>query len=100
MSAISGLLAQDGVLVATFLIGEEDSAQNGWIYPECVNYRPTTLERAAKDVNLRFEILHWKHPRQTWALYAAPGFNSTWFKDRPLTWNTGLERALSQKNQP
>jgi SAM-dependent methyltransferase len=100
LSAISRSLAQDGVLVATFLIGEKDSARTGWIYPECVNYRPTKLERAAKDVNLRFEILDWKHPRQTWALFAASGFNSTWFKDRPLTWNTGLERALSQKHQP
>jgi SAM-dependent methyltransferase len=100
LSAISGSLAQDGALVATFLIGEEDSARTGWIYPECVNYRPSTLERAAKDVNLRFEILDWKHPRQTWALFAAAGFNSTWFKDRPLTWNLGLDRALSQKHQP
>ena len=99
-SAISRSLAEGGVLVATFLIGEEDSAQTGWIYPDCVNYRPATLERAAKDVNLRFEILDWKHPRQTWALFAALGFNSTWFKDRPLSWNAGLERALSQKHQP
>jgi cyclopropane fatty-acyl-phospholipid synthase-like methyltransferase len=99
LSAISHSLTQDGALVATFLIGEEDAEQTGWIYPDCVSYRPATLERAAKDVNLRFEILDWKHPRQTWALFAAPGFNSTWFKDRPLTWNTGLERALSQKHQ-
>jgi SAM-dependent methyltransferase len=100
LSAISRSLAQDGALVATFLIGAEDSARTGWIYPDCVNYRPATLERAAEDVNLRLEILDWKHPRQTWALFAAPGFNSTWFKDRPLTWNTRLERALSQKHQP
>jgi SAM-dependent methyltransferase len=100
LSAISRSLAQDGALFATFLIGEEDSAQAGWIYPKCVNYRPATLKRAAEEVNLRFEILDWKHPRQTWAVFAAPGFNSTWFKDRPLTWNAGLERALSQKNQP
>jgi hypothetical protein len=97
LSAISRSLARDGALVATFLIGEEDSAATGWIYPDCVNYRPATLERAAEAVNLRFEILDWKHHSQTWALLAAPGYNSTWFKDRPLTWNTGLERALSQK---
>jgi len=100
LSAISRSLAQDGVLVATFLIGEEDSPQMGWIYPDCVNYRPATLERAAKDVNLRFEILDWKHPRQMWALFATPGYDSTWFKDRSLTWNLGLERALSQNHQP
>ena len=100
LSAISRTLAPDGGLVATFLVGEQDSAQMGWVYPDCVNYQPATLERAAADVNLRFEILDWKHPRQTWALFAAPGFNSTWFKDCPLTWNTGLERTLSQKHQP
>jgi cyclopropane fatty-acyl-phospholipid synthase-like methyltransferase len=100
LSAISRTLARDGALVATFLIGEQDSAQTGWIYPDCVNYRPATVERAAADANFRFEILDWKHPRQTWALFAAPGFDSTWFKDRPLSWNAGLERALSQKHQP
>jgi SAM-dependent methyltransferase len=99
LSAISRSLAQDGVLVATFLIGEGDSAQTGWIYPDCVNYRPAALERAAKDVNLRFEILDWKHPRQTWALFAAPKFDSSWFKDTRLTWNTGLEKTLSQNRQ-
>jgi SAM-dependent methyltransferase len=100
LSAISRTLTPNGALVATFLIGEDDSAKTDWIYPECVNYTPATLERAAADVNLRFEILDWKHPRQTWALFAAPEFDSTWFKDRPLTWNTGLERTLSQKHQP
>jgi len=99
LSAISHSLARDGALVATFLIGEEDSAEKGWIYPECVNYRPATLERAAEDVNLRFEILDWKHPRQTWALFAAPGFNSIWFKEHPLTWNAGLERVLKEKKE-
>ena len=99
LSAISHSLAEDGALVATFLIGEEDSPRTGWIYPECVNYRPATLERAAAEVNLRFEILDWKHPRQTWALFTAREFDSGWFKDRPLTWNAALEKALSQKDQ-
>jgi SAM-dependent methyltransferase len=96
LSAVSRALAENGALVATFLIGEEDLARTGWIYPECVNYRPATLERAAAEVNLRFEILDWKHPRQTWALFAASKFDSSWFKDKPLTWNTRLERTLGQ----
>jgi SAM-dependent methyltransferase len=99
LSAISRSLARDGALVATFLPGDEDSVRTGWIYPECVNYRPATLESAAAQVNLRFEILDWKHPRQTWALFAAPKFDSTWFKDQPLTWNAALENALSRKKQ-
>jgi SAM-dependent methyltransferase len=99
LSAVSRSLVQGGALVATFLPGEEDSPRTGWIYPECVNYRPATLERAAAEVNLRFEILDWKHPRQTWALFATPKFDSSWFKDRALTWNAALERALSQKSE-
>jgi len=96
LSAVSRSLAQDGALVATFLPGDEDSLRKGWIYPECVNYRPATLERTAADVNLRFEILDWKHPRQTWALFAAPKFDSTWFENTPLTWNAALERAIQK----
>ena len=99
LSAISRSLARDGALVATFLPGDEDSIRTGWIYPECVNYRPATLERAAAEVNLRFQILDWKHPRQTWALLAAPKFDSAWFKNKPLTWNAALERTLSQKSK-
>jgi cyclopropane fatty-acyl-phospholipid synthase-like methyltransferase len=99
LSAVSRSLASDGALVATFLPGEEDSPRTGWIYPECVNYRRTTLERAAAEANLRFEILDWKHPRQTWALFATPKFDSTWFKDKPLTWNAALENALNRKKQ-
>jgi hypothetical protein len=99
LSAISRSLAQNGALIATFLIGEADSPRMGWIYPDCVNYRPATLERAAADVNLRFQILEWKHPRQTWALFAAPEFDLRWFKDNALTWNASLEKTLGQNRQ-
>ena len=96
LSAVSQSLAQDGALVATFLPSDEDSRRAGWVYPECVNYRPSTLERAAAAVNLRFEILDWKHPRQTWALFAEPKFDSSWFENTPLNWNAALERAIQK----
>ena len=41
--AVSRSLAPDGILLATFLPGDEDTPQTGWVYPECVNYRPITL---------------------------------------------------------
>jgi hypothetical protein len=99
LSAISRSIAQNGALIATFLSGEEDSPKMGWVYPDCVNYRPATLERAAADVELRFEILDWKHPRQTWALFAASEFDLAWLKDQPLTWNAGLEKTLREKTR-
>jgi SAM-dependent methyltransferase len=98
LAAVSRSLAADGALVATFLPSEEDSVRTGWIYPECVNYRPPTLERAAAEQNLRFQILDWKHPRQTWALFAAPKFDSSWLPNAPLTWNAGLEQLLNHNH--
>jgi SAM-dependent methyltransferase len=98
LSGISQSLSRSGALLATFLPSEEDSPRTGWVYPECVSYRPATLKRIAAEANLRFEILDWKHPRQTWALFAAPKFNSAWFKNKPLTWNTTLENVLSQES--
>jgi SAM-dependent methyltransferase len=99
LSAISRSLAKDGALVATFLPGEEDAPTKGWVYPECVNYRPATMRQAAAEAGLRFEPLDWKHPRQMWALFAAPKFDSDWFKNKPLTWNAGLENVLGQKKK-
>ena len=96
LSAISRSLTEDGALVATFLPGEQDSPAKGWVYPECVNYRPATMRQAAADAGLRFELLDWKHPRQTWALFAAPKFDSGWLRNKPLTWNAGLAKALTR----
>jgi SAM-dependent methyltransferase len=96
LSAISRALAEDGVLVATFLPAEQDSPTKGWVYPECVTYRPATMRQAAAEAGLRFELLDWKHPRQAWALFAAPKFDSAWLRNRPLTWNAGLAKALAK----
>jgi hypothetical protein len=83
----------DGALVATFLPSENDNIEAGWIYPACVSYKPETLRGVAAEAGLRFEILDWRHPRQTWALFAAPEFDTAWFQNKPLTWNTRLERV-------
>src|SRR5204862_7009274 len=72
LSAIFHSLAEDVALVSSFLPGEQDSPAKGWVYPECVNYRPATLRDAAAEAGLRCELLDWKHPRQTCTLRAGP----------------------------
>src|SRR5256886_14754516 len=54
------------------------------------------MRQAAAEAGLRFELLDWRHPRQTWALFAAPKFDSGWFKNKPLTWNAGVAKALAK----
>jgi arylsulfatase A-like enzyme/SAM-dependent methyltransferase len=95
-SFIAHSLTPSGALIATFFPSETDNTKTGWIYPGCVSYKPDTLRKVATEAELRFEILDWRHPRQTWALFAAPEFDTAWFQNKPLTWNTMLESVVSK----
>ncbi|MGA2027192.1 MAG: class I SAM-dependent methyltransferase [Syntrophobacteraceae bacterium] len=94
LNDISPHLKDSGALAATFIIGDQDCQDRGWFYPACVNYRAETLESLARNAGLKFLLLDWKHPRQQWALFVKPQFDTTWFQNRPLTWNTLLNFKL------
>jgi SAM-dependent methyltransferase len=99
LSEISQCLGPAGALLATFLPSEDDSTRTGWIYPACVSFKSETIKQIATRAKLRFEILDWKHPRQTWALFTKPEFDSAWFRSKPLTWNTRLDTLLQRKER-
>ena len=63
-------LNSDGLIAATFVEGEQDFIGEGWVYPECVDYRQQTVENFAKEVGLSVIRIPWYHPRQTWYLFA------------------------------
>lgn len=90
---INDALTPGGVLLATFIKGEANTEKEGWIYPQCVEYTPTYISQAAGACGYEFQMLDWLHPRQSWALFAKPGFDRSWFADRPLTWNTWLQHG-------
>ena len=98
LDGISRILCANGVLVATFLLGEQDSGNDGWVYPECVSYRRDTLDRLATTCGLRFEVLDWRHPRQTWGLFAKSSFDTSWFKSKSLSWNARMDFILKAKH--
>jgi len=61
-------LKPNGLIATTFIEGDSDFEGNGWIYPDCVKYRPSTIKRFAKDVGLFIIRIPWYHPRQNWYL--------------------------------
>jgi cyclopropane fatty-acyl-phospholipid synthase-like methyltransferase len=91
LDAMPRLLVETGALVATFLDAEEDFTGSGWVYPDCVAYRRDTLETLARDRDLAFRVLDWRHPRQTWALFARPGFDVAGLEAGGLGWNASLD---------
>jgi SAM-dependent methyltransferase len=59
-------LRPNGLIAATFIEGSSDFDGSGWVYPECVNYRPSTIKRLVEEAGLFVIRLPWYHPRQTW----------------------------------
>lgn len=92
------LLTPTGALVATFIPGEVDTDRRGWIYPDCVAFDPKTIASLASRHGLDFVPVDWRHPRQTWALLAKPGFDARWYGDRALSWSSCFDR-INQARQ-
>jgi SAM-dependent methyltransferase len=99
LAGVAPLLSQAGALIATFVSGDVDSQERGWIYPGCVSFEPETLKRAAEKVHLRFEILDWRHPRQVWALFAASGFDDSWLQHGFPNWNARMDYILAAQKR-
>ncbi len=91
----SAHLADTGALAATFVPGEAP-APAGWT-GGAVMHRPSRMRELATAAGLSFEHLDWRHPAQTWALFAKPGFDRG-----PLaggaapSWNGFLDDALER----
>jgi SAM-dependent methyltransferase len=63
-------LKPDGLITATFVEGTADFDGKGWVYPNCVKYRPLKIKRLAKNAGLFISRIPWYHPRQTWYILA------------------------------
>lgn len=92
LGQIAGLLADDGVAIATYVHGEEDSLAKGWIYPDCVAYREQTLADLAVRHGFGFAALDWRHPRQRWVLFAKGEIDPGWLAPGGLAWNAAFDR--------
>jgi len=72
LKEVSEHLSHSGAMVATFIGGAVDFVGSGWVYPSCVTFRLESMLEMSMSAGLRFRLLDWRHPRQHWALFAAP----------------------------
>lgn len=94
LSQVSFHLKDCGALVATFLIDSKDFEGRGWIYPECVNYKPETMAELAAKSGLDFRILDWAHPRQTWALFSMKNYDKSLIDGDAISWNRFIAKTM------
>lgn len=74
-------LQPNGIIAATFfenfkekhdyIIEGEDTEGEVWRYPNCFNYKRSTILRLFEETGLHIMRIPWHHPRQTWYLFAA-----------------------------
>ena len=82
-------LQSDGALLATVLFNDEDFEGNGWVYPECVEFK---METIANHCGFGFKTLDWPHPRQTWCLFYKDDFNLEDSDIGQITWSNAFKK--------
>jgi SAM-dependent methyltransferase len=63
-------LNDHGLIIVTFVEGDDDFEGKGWVYPQCVHFRSSTIQKFAIDAGLVMTPIPWYHPRQTWYVFA------------------------------
>lgn len=96
LSKVSFHLKDNGAFLATFLIDDKDYNGRGWVYPECVNYKPETMAEMASEFDLDFDILDWAHPRQSWAIFSKEKYDKSLVVDAPIAWNRFVAKAVCE----
>lgn len=92
LGQVSSHLKENGALFATFLIANEDyDGEEEWIYPGCVRFMPNTMAALAKEAGLEFEIIDWRHPRQTWAVFSKKQFDRALIAGGGIGWNRMMD---------
>lgn len=84
---VAACLSSSGILLATVIPGDSDFSGEGWIYPECVEYRMETVAGVAAGQGLEFQVLDWFHPRQTWCAFYRSGFDPAVLNSGKPSWN-------------
>ncbi len=62
LAAISNALKFNGALIATFIPGDVDPHQTGWVYPDCVAYNLNSMRTIARTHGFNFLPLDWLIP--------------------------------------
>ena len=89
-------LAGGGALFATFCVGQQDAEGDGWVYPDCVAYKPETIAGMAAEFGFGFQMLDWRHPSQAWALFSRPGYDGSLTSGGVVAWNRVVEKISAE----
>lgn len=89
---ISPHMKPTGALFATFLVGDANNEESGWVYPNNLRYKTETMTELAARNGFKFTLLDWKHPGQSWGLFARESYDSSLMQNNTFAWNNLFKR--------
>jgi SAM-dependent methyltransferase len=91
LSDCAEVLDLNGIVLATFFLGAQDSRETGWKYPGCTSYKLETIYDLADEIDLVAGAIDWdQYHGQTWFMFRHKGLPK-WFESEELTWNNYIK---------
>lgn len=75
LANLRSALAPGGLVVGTWVAGEEDFEGTEWAYPVTVTYRQASFRAMVEEAGFALHVLRWPHPEQTYFAICEPGLD-------------------------
>jgi SAM-dependent methyltransferase len=73
LKEVKTVMKQEGLFLATFVLGKNNYSGSEWVYPGCVTYKHNYILEIVKEQNLEAIKTKWLHPNgQTWYVIFHP----------------------------
>lgn len=90
-------LNDEGMIVATYMMSEYDSGEQGWLYPGLIQYREETFRELLEPYGLNYTRLDWPHPIQAWFMLTASKQKIEWIESNGLSFQKAFELMRKPK---
>lgn len=85
-------LDEDGAIIATWVYGEQNSGESGWIYPGLVSFTEDSFRALVEEAGLICQPLDWPHPIQRWAMLTRSQVRLDWVADTGLSFANAFRK--------
>jgi len=92
-------LKSDGLILATYVQGNENTGEKGWVYPGLVKYRESSFKKLVQIDGLHFYLLPWPHQIQKWCLITRDVSRNDWIVSTGLTYQKAFPYFLNERHR-
>lgn len=92
LAEITPFLSEQGAIIATWVRGQENSGEGGWLYPGLVRFTDERFKQLVEDAGLVLQPLAWPHPIQQWAMLTRSEERLDWVQQTNLSFHKAFQK--------